>query len=1209
MQEQDKRAIGGLLLLVVISAIIHWQWLVRPGIFTAGDWWYISNAFFKESLSIPQIFNGSDEFGTGSPTPMFAPIMMVGGLLTFVMNNVYPLWERLMFLWPLTLLGTIPMYIFLYRRTFSVAGAIAGTLIYAFNSYILARETSHLFIAMGYLLFAPLLALTLDSVLKNPTVKNGFFFTITVLGFSFYEIRLLYIFTLILVAYVITKIAIREVKVSWRLARIALLSILVIILTQAYWLVPFVLSNASLGYASFASRGLFQSFTTIYHAIALWEFSWNGSTFVDFTTQDFPRWAYGVPFLAFLWILVKPRKEKSGDLWFWTIIACIGIFLAKQANPPFTDAYQWLFTNIPGFQLFRDASKFYLYIAFAYAVLIAATISFIQKRRTSYIIAPMLFIAAVTTAQSIGYVNGTISYLTTAHEVPSTYQFLEETFTKDTSFGRSLWVPATDRFLFYSPTHPRIDTGTILIGGDWSKFVQKTEDVSSFFSQQNTKALLNFGSVAYIGTPFDYLNQTYKWHSHTQEGFSKIIAGIPGLVKIAKEEPRITLWKNNEAKPLVYIANDVTTFDNSPLFYSGEDAGVRNATIFKSDVSSDIYSFFQRSMATIRELQPFSLENIIVEEGRLQTTSKLPDNLEFTTTETKVADYLIEEVYVQRTESTVRIFTKDGDERRMLGEFEAQDAPLVATINGKRLLSLIPNGDEQLLGVARMNPTGNTITIHTEISHPNELLRNPSPEESLWGNAADCANTDGSSPYANKISSSLSPGKEEGKMALTLSAGNHLGCVQSSITPVEGATLYVISFDYSHTAGSPAVIRILSGTTSPITLLSKELGIDSAWRRKEVSFVAPNATGNPFPIYLYQEGSMNDGKIASSSFDAFDVRAYQTVFENTFEYPIPPQEVTTRAFESTDLTVPQPSGYTPQNIIEDGSFQIPGAYVASDCANDNESSAQQNGITSHVKEEEGVRVLSLHALKHTACVRLYLNNVDSAYDYLLSLRYKNVQGSGAAISLFPQRSQSIGPQDLPRHNDTEWHTFRKVIHGSDITDETRLFLYAPAAGGAAAVKFADIEMFSLPILPELSLTSTNPSLPSLNEKHTVIHPTLHVIQSDPLTTPRLLVLSNRYDTGWKLFVRPQGTPNISWWQKVRGETYGTEISSAGHITANAFVNGWILDPEEIQSVLGNNVPPEFVLEYWPQRLMDIGTIISLATLSLYLLFVAIKRFF
>ena len=51
-------------------------------------------------------------------------------------------------------------------------------------------------------------------------------------------------------------------------------------------------------------------------------------------------------------------NKKNHLLIFFNIIAFIGIFLTKMDHPPFTHLYEWLYLNMPGFDFFRESSKF-----------------------------------------------------------------------------------------------------------------------------------------------------------------------------------------------------------------------------------------------------------------------------------------------------------------------------------------------------------------------------------------------------------------------------------------------------------------------------------------------------------------------------------------------------------------------------------------------------------------------------------------------------------------------------------------------------------------------------------------------------------------------------------------------------------------------------------------------------------------------------------
>src|SRR3989344_3258300 len=349
---QSFYTIGGVLFLVALSLAAHWRWVFLPDIFTSGDWGYISQQAFKEALTVPKILVENNDFASGSITPMFDVIVTIGRILGSVFVMIFELFERLFFFWPIVFLGPLPIYALLYKKFQSALPAVAGSIVYCFNTYLIARQMSHLHIAVAFL-FAPLLVLATEKLLYQPSAKSGFWFVLTTAIFSVYEIRILYIMALTMIAYVIYLIATKKIRISKQLIAVLLSCLGVLTLLQAYWLIPFAFSNSSLGYVTITSRGLFNSFTQISHAVTLSDPFWESSETWTPTTPSW--WLYTIPIIAMLWIFTKEERRKSGAAWFWLFVLCVGIFILKQANPPFPNVYQWLYENIPGFRLFRES--------------------------------------------------------------------------------------------------------------------------------------------------------------------------------------------------------------------------------------------------------------------------------------------------------------------------------------------------------------------------------------------------------------------------------------------------------------------------------------------------------------------------------------------------------------------------------------------------------------------------------------------------------------------------------------------------------------------------------------------------------------------------------------------------------------------------------------------------------------------------------------
>src|SRR5690349_4239582 len=93
---------GFLVLLIAISAIVHWQWLVLPGIFTYADFWYAPSQIFAESLTSPKILEAATSLTIGISQPTFALLNVFGGILVHAHMD-FAMWERIFFLWPIAL--------------------------------------------------------------------------------------------------------------------------------------------------------------------------------------------------------------------------------------------------------------------------------------------------------------------------------------------------------------------------------------------------------------------------------------------------------------------------------------------------------------------------------------------------------------------------------------------------------------------------------------------------------------------------------------------------------------------------------------------------------------------------------------------------------------------------------------------------------------------------------------------------------------------------------------------------------------------------------------------------------------------------------------------------------------------------------------------------------------------------------------------------
>jgi hypothetical protein len=124
-----------------------------------------------------------------------------------------------------------------------------------------------------------------------------------------------------------------------------------------------------------------------------------------------------------------------------------------------------------------------------------------------------------------------------------------------------------------------------------------------------------------------------------------------------------------------------------------------------------------------------------------------------------------------------------------------------------------------------------------------------------------------------------------------------------------------------------------------------------------------------------------------------------------------------------------------------------------------------------------------------------------------------------------------------------------------------------------------------------------------------INPTRYIVDVRRAKGPFALVFSESFHEGWKAYVRPLAvnheplTVNTELWSALWSawEDRGNRIEIKDHFVVNGYANGWIvLKQFKVQDsklkVEGNREDFQIVLEFKPQRLFEIGLIVSATTL-------------
>jgi hypothetical protein len=253
------------------------------------------------------------------------------------------------------------------------------------------------------------------------------------------------------------------------------------------------------------------------------------------------------------------KKRFDIPIFFLVGIALFGAFFAKGTNDPFGGINLWVFEHIPGMDLFRDPTKFYLLIAIAYSVLIPQTLSnrgnlqFAKKKLVGgfpffQAALPLLFILFWCTLIWPAF-RGTISGTLKARTVPHEYQELAAFLSKDPEFYRTVGMPTHTRFRYQSELHPIINANSFFNINDERELVATISGKKDYLEKL---------SVKYIIVPFDSEQEIFltdrKYDRSKRIQVEHALDEIPWLTKV--RGGNITVYELDSFKDRFTLAHE-----------------------------------------------------------------------------------------------------------------------------------------------------------------------------------------------------------------------------------------------------------------------------------------------------------------------------------------------------------------------------------------------------------------------------------------------------------------------------------------------------------------------------------------------------------------------------------------------------------------------------------------------------------------------------
>lgn len=469
-----------------------------------GDWRF----FFPENVinfsGIPSAWDSSLNSGVGQP--QLNTLWITGYLyMTSLLSRIGFSWDAIGLLcWiiPSILIGFLSMYL-LSRFLWDCdkKSAIISSLVYIGNTYFLmVFSGGQLGVALSYGM-VPLVVFRFLKNVEKPDLRNSIFFGLV---FSFqllFDPRIFFITCILLGLYLFMG----ELKAFFKAFKYTiLLPLILIFLTHGYWVVPILLyyAGSKITPTIYASTNDFSffSFAKLENTISLLHPNWPENIFgrVHFMRPEFIL----IPTIAFV-SLLNNNKKQTKKIVTITLVLLLFIFLAKGVNDPFGFVYLQFLKSVPGFSMFRDPTKFYIPIAFCYALLIPVGLKYLVsilskfkklKKKSNNIV--FISFAILWIVLSFPLFQGKVTGIFKLRTVSSDYIQYKKFITQQPEFYRTLWIPQIQRFGYFSNNHPAIGRGEIFKD-------QSMKGMLHELSNPNMEQRLSELSVKYVVVPSD----------------------------------------------------------------------------------------------------------------------------------------------------------------------------------------------------------------------------------------------------------------------------------------------------------------------------------------------------------------------------------------------------------------------------------------------------------------------------------------------------------------------------------------------------------------------------------------------------------------------------------------------------------------------------------------------------------------------------------
>jgi len=447
-----------LVTLVILALAVRQSWL-GTGPLVSGDWGWATQGKLAEYFPWPRIWN--DTLGIGGENAVENafrfPVYVVAGMLAHLGAN-WAIVERVVYFIPYAVVLPVAGWLLSREILGKTSFVLLTPLLLVGNTYFLMVGNTE--VPLAFSAAIGILALfTYIKAMKTGRVWWGIATGLLLAVATAYDIRPVYITILMIVAYYLV-LCVSNTSLRAIIGRLGISALAggVYLVLELYWILPVVTSHGKLP-LPLASAPDF-NIITLSHSITSVFTAWTGSLPAAFHEAGLSPILYLVPLIA---VIVLVRKRLSPELVWLTLMVVVFAFLGKTNNPPFGGVYDWLFVHVPGFNLFREGSKFYYPVAMGFSILVPASIGALwdwSKRSfgargllgRGFAVASAVTVMAISLWPIYVLQTGVLLSTTTPTAEPASFRELTTMITSDHHRSQVLWF-GSPIFRTYEQSH------------------------------------------------------------------------------------------------------------------------------------------------------------------------------------------------------------------------------------------------------------------------------------------------------------------------------------------------------------------------------------------------------------------------------------------------------------------------------------------------------------------------------------------------------------------------------------------------------------------------------------------------------------------------------------------------------------------------------------------------------------------------------------